>query len=385
MLAGERDGPGGLAGVRHEPIFLAGDPSTGVEVEQLVVVGGVLTHPPQPGVVADVRFATHPLHRRLELLPPFRGAAAGVHEGLNAGHAGPLGVVHGNAVKEAHNADPGITVDVDEGLLDDPEGVGDHAAGTGARPGVAMLRAFRGGVLELALEAESGDEPREADVDGACFGLGAAGEQQSVVAVDEPADKAAVDAAILAAEVMHDHAVTEAGVHVAACAEADEAGGGLQHPAELVLPEHGQHVLRHTRLSEEVLLGGTEGVDVGVKCGHVDAHCPKAILHPAHDLVVPLMGVAPFSEHEVPVDCRVGVQEALKWDDKGGKLNGVHRVVGGDEAHGFRWRTNEDFELAEGVVMTAAGATLRVACGSVVLRAAAGDEVGGLGDDVDGV
>lgn len=249
MLAGERDGLGRLTGVRREPVFLACNPGSGVEVEQFVVVGGVLTHPPQPGVVANVRFATHPLHGSLELLPPFRGPAAGVHEGLDTGHAGPLGVVHGDAVKEAHDADFGVAVYVDEGLLDDPEGVGDHAAGAGARPGVAVLRAFGGGILELALEAEGGDEPGEADVDGARFSLGAAGKQQSVVAIDEPADKAAVDAVVLATEVVHDHAVTEAGVHVTACAEADEAGGGLQYPAELVLPEHGQHVLRHARLS----------------------------------------------------------------------------------------------------------------------------------------
>lgn len=239
MLAGECDGLGGLAGVRREPIFLARDPGTSVEVEQLVVVGGVLTHPPQPGVVANVRFAAHPLHGCLELLSPFRGPAAGVHEGLDAGHAGPLGVVHGDAVEEAHDADLGVAVDVDEGLLDDPEGVGDHAAGTGARPGVTVLRPFRGGVLELTLEAEGGDEPGEADVHCAGLSLGAASEQQSVVAVDEPADEATVDAVVLAAEVMHDHAVAEASVHVTACTEAHEAGGGLKHPAELVLPEHG--------------------------------------------------------------------------------------------------------------------------------------------------
>lgn len=133
------------------------------------------------------------------------------------------------------------------------------------------------------------------------------------------------------------------------------------------------------------MLGGTESVDVSVKCGHVDAHGPKAVLHPAHDLVVPLVGVAPLSEHEIPIDSRVGVQETLERDDESGELDGVHGVVGGDEADRLRWGAHKDLELTESVITTTARATLRVACGGVVLRAAAGDEVGGLGDDVDGV
>lgn len=223
---------------------------------------------------------------------------------------------------------------------------------------MAVLGPLGGGVLEFALETEGRDEAGEADVDGACFGLGATGKQKGVVAIDEPADEAPVDAAVLATQVVHDHTVAEAGVHVPACTEADETGSGLQHSAQLVLPKHGQYVLRHACLPEKVLFSGTKGINVGVEGGHVDPHGPDVVPDPTHDLVVALVGVAALGEHEVPVDRRVGVQKPLKRDHEGGELDGVHGVVGCDKADRLRRSTYEDLELAESVVMPPTGAAL---------------------------